>query len=170
MKASKRTPILAAGGIVVREDDDLIAVVRLRKNNAWVLPKGKLKPREDALTAARREVLEETGHAVAVEDYLGTLSQASGGRRKTVQFWRMRAAGPPVGKLMRDVKRVKWLPLDKAIKTLTYPAEREFLKEVGHVALYPNGYPAAPKTIPQRIGAWLHRIMRGRLPSSVHTV
>ena len=38
-----RTPVLAAGGIVLRSGETpLIAVVRLRKRNEWVLPKGKL--------------------------------------------------------------------------------------------------------------------------------
>ena len=47
---------------MVREaSEQLIAVVRLRKDKSWVLPKGKLKPGEDALACARREVMEETG-------------------------------------------------------------------------------------------------------------
>ena len=43
--------------------EPLIAIVRLRKGKAWVLPKGKwvlpkgkLKPGEDAIAAAAREV------------------------------------------------------------------------------------------------------------------
>ena len=36
--------------------EPLIAIVRLRKDKAWVLPKGKLKHREDARAAAEREV------------------------------------------------------------------------------------------------------------------
>jgi hypothetical protein len=53
-----RAPILAAGGIVTqRGSARQIAVVRLRKRNEWVLPKGKLDdgetPRAGGLTAAR---------------------------------------------------------------------------------------------------------------------
>jgi 8-oxo-dGTP pyrophosphatase MutT (NUDIX family) len=44
-----RTLILAAGGIVLREGSrPRIAVVRLRREKAWVLPKGKLNPGEPA--------------------------------------------------------------------------------------------------------------------------
>ena len=45
-----------------REATPLIAVVRQRKRNEWVLPKGKLDAGETARAAAEREVLEETGH------------------------------------------------------------------------------------------------------------
>lgn len=52
-------PILAAGGIVLREGTrPRIAIVRLRCGKVWVLPKGKLHPGERAQVAARREVLE----------------------------------------------------------------------------------------------------------------
>jgi len=52
-----RSPILAAGGVVLRSSrEPLIAVVQLRKYNDWVLPKGKINDDESALAAARREV------------------------------------------------------------------------------------------------------------------
>ena len=131
-----RAPVQAAGGIVVRDaPTPLIAIVRLRKDKAWVLPKGKLKPGEDALAAARREVLEETGHDVSVHEFLGSMSQTNGRKLKIVQFWRMQAVGAPVRKLMRDVKAVQWLPLDQAIAVLTHAHEQAFLANVGAVAL-----------------------------------
>src|ERR1700692_3815070 len=89
-----RTPVLAAGGIVLRlEDTPLIAGGRLRKRNEWVLPKGKLDDGETPRAAAEREVLEETGHAVSVHEFLGTLVYESGGRFKVVHYWRMEAGG-----------------------------------------------------------------------------
>ena len=131
-----QAPIQAAGGIVVRGDGEpLVAVVRLRKDKSWVLPKGKLKPREDALAAAKREVLEETGHDVSVHEFLGSMSHKDDTKLKIVQFWRMRAVGGPIRELMRDVKAVRWLPLDQAIKKLTHPHEQVFLATVGPVAL-----------------------------------
>jgi 8-oxo-dGTP diphosphatase len=42
-----RTPIMGAGGIVVRGGPRrLIALVQRSKDDAWVLPKGKLKRKE----------------------------------------------------------------------------------------------------------------------------
>ena len=123
--AKLRAPVLAAGGIVVRETpEQLIAVVRLRKDKSWVLPKGKLKPGEDALAGARREVMEETGYDVSIEGFLGTMSHSEGGKLKVVQFWRMRATGDPARKLTDDVTAVKWLPLQQAIDIPYAPARK----------------------------------------------
>jgi 8-oxo-dGTP diphosphatase len=127
---------LAAGGIVVRHDSvPRIAVVRLRKTKAWVLPKGKLDGDETALAAARREVLEETGHQVSVHEFVGALTYPVRGKPKVVQFWRMQAIGGPARKLMRDVSAVEFLPLRDAILRLTRPHERIFLENIGPAVL-----------------------------------
>jgi 8-oxo-dGTP diphosphatase len=135
-KEKTRAAILAGGGIVLRGDrKPQVAIVQLRKLSAWVLPKGKLAANESVLAAARREVLEETGHRVSIHEFLGTLAYEAGGRPKVVQFWRMQAIGGPVRELMRDVKAVQWLPLDDAIAQLTHAREQAFLEQVGPVAL-----------------------------------
>jgi 8-oxo-dGTP diphosphatase len=129
-------PILAAGGIVLRGNvRPRFAVVRLRREKAWVLPKGKLLPREHPRDAAKREVVEETGYDVRVHEFLGSMSYAVEGKIKIVQFWLMRAVGVPVHELMDDIKAVKWLPLKKAVATLTRPHEKVFLTHVGPIAL-----------------------------------
>ncbi|HEY6993263.1 MAG TPA: NUDIX domain-containing protein, partial [Xanthobacteraceae bacterium] len=134
--AEARAPVLAAGGIVLRDGGrPRIAVVRLRRDKSWVLPKGKLNPGERALAAARREVLEETGHAVSVHGFLGSMLYAIDGRIKIVQFWHMHAIGGPMREPMRDVRAVKWLSLKEAIETLTRAHEKVFLANVGPVAL-----------------------------------
>jgi len=134
--AKRRAPILAAGGIVLRgKVRPRFAVVRLRREKAWVLPKGKLYPREHPRDAAKREVLEETGHDVSVHEFLGSVSYVVEGKLKIVQFWLMRASGAPVHELNDDVKAVKWLPLRQAIDTLSRPHEKVFLTHVGPIAL-----------------------------------
>jgi 8-oxo-dGTP diphosphatase len=171
MKAATKTaePIQAAGGIVIRNGaEPLLAIVKLRKDKAWVLPKGKLKPGEDALAAARREVIEETGHDVTTHEFLGAMSHLAGGRPKVTQFWRMQADDRPGRKLMRDVRAVRWLSLDQAITTLTHAHEREFLADVGPAALQAVARSAAADAAParhtlrERIRTWLRHLMQGR--------
>jgi 8-oxo-dGTP diphosphatase len=150
-------PILAAGGIVLRGGfRPHIAIVRLRRDKAWVLPKGKLQPGEGTLAAARREVVEETGHEVLVHEFLGSMSYPVAGKIKIVQFWHMQAIGGPVREPTYDIKAVKWLPLKDAIKTLTRVHEKVFLAHVGPVALR-----AAEQTLRRRLGQKIaHRSKR----------
>jgi 8-oxo-dGTP diphosphatase len=128
--------IHAAGGIVVRNGArPLIAVVQRAKDEHWVLPRGKLKVNESALAGARREVVEETGHQVRVREFLGAITYRARGRPKVVQFWHMRAAVNPSRNVMKDIMAVEWLPLRAAVRRLSYPLEKLFLRNVGRQAL-----------------------------------
>jgi 8-oxo-dGTP diphosphatase len=130
-----RAPVLAAGGIVLRQaKPPLIAVVRLRKGE-WVLPKGKLDDGETPRDAAMREVWEETGHDVSVHEFPGTLAYDLGGRSKIVHYWRMQTSGGPTHDLTNDVREVDWLPLEAAVERLSREHERAFLANVGPLAL-----------------------------------
>ena len=145
---------MAAGGIAVRSGArPLIAIVQRRKDNGWMLPKGKLKPGEKACAAARREVTEETGHEVVVHEFLGAVTYGKSRKSKVAQFWRMDAAGAASSELMRDIKAVRWLPLKAAIDKLDDPVEQVFLRHVGqrvikltHAAVAPASFdaPAPP--------------------------
>jgi hypothetical protein len=77
---------------------------------------------------------------------------------------------------MRDVRAVKWLPLDAAIKTLTHAHERAFLEHAGPTALEAAAQGAslpAPAngrrrrtgvrvTFAEQIRAWFRRMTQGR--------
>ena len=128
--------IHAAGGIVVRSGArPLIAVVQRSKDERWVLPRGKLKRHENPRAGARREVVEETGHRVRVREFLGAISYRARGRPKLVQFWRMQAEANPSHDLMKDIAAVEWLPLAAAVRRLSYPLEKLFLRNVGRRTL-----------------------------------
>jgi len=155
-----RDIVIAAGGIVVqRVGAPRIAVVQMRKRDDWVLPKGKLDADETPRAAAEREVLEETGHAVSVYEFLGTLAYPLGERTKVVHFWRMEASDEPCRELMKDIAAVDWLPLDDALARLTRSHEQAFLAQVGPLAIAstsgsasdgpinPRPYVAAPNRI-----------------------
>lgn len=131
-----KVQVQAAGGIVLRRDlPARVAVVRLRKRDEWVLPKGKLDEGETPRAAARREVLEETGHTVTVREFLGTLVYETNGRAKVVHYWSMEAGGEQTRALMDDVRAVDWLPLSAAVERLSRGHERAFLEAVGPLAI-----------------------------------
>src|SRR3974390_1631701 len=121
--------ILAGGGTCFRKKKrPEIAVVQLRKYPHWVLPKGKLKRNEKPRSAAKREVVEETGHNVSVQEFLGAIAYESSGRSKVVQFWRMKADGEALRGPASDIREVRWLSVKKALETLSLPREQIFLR------------------------------------------
>ena len=127
-----REAIYAAGGIVLRGGaKPRVAVVRRSKDDRWVLPRGKLKRDENPMAGAKREALEETGHRVEVHEFLGAISYLTRGRPKLVQFWHMRAAERPSRDLTADIEEVEWLPLAAAVRRLSFPLEKLFLRTVG---------------------------------------
>jgi len=132
--------------VLRHQQPPLIAVVRLRKRDEWVLPKGKLDQGETPVAAARREVLEETGHDVTVHEFLGTLVYEANGRSKIVHYWRMEASGGQTHELMHDIRAVDWLPLDAALERLSRSSERAFLANVGPQALLSFSRQPKPKT------------------------
>lgn len=125
--------IHAAGGVVVRSGARRrFAVVQRSKDGSWVLPRGKLKRNERPIAGARREAVEETGTRVRVREFLGAITYRTRGRSKMVQFWRMDAAVRPTWEVTKDIAAIKWLPLAKAVRRLSYPLEKLFLSSVGH--------------------------------------
>jgi 8-oxo-dGTP pyrophosphatase MutT (NUDIX family) len=154
-KPAPPPPVIAAGGIVLRgRKKPLVAVVQMRQQKTWVLPKGKLHKNETVLAAAKREATEETGRDVVVYEYLGQIHYESGGLPKIAKFWRMEARGKP-GKLMHDVQSVQWLPLNKAIAKLSRPRERKFLQRVGPKALAAAAHREARPSRLSRLIGWI---------------
>ena len=66
-----------------------------------------------------------------MHEFVGAITYRAQGRPKLVQFWRMAAAANPSRDLMRDIAKVAWLPLPRAVERLSYPLEKLFLASVG---------------------------------------
>ena len=102
----------------------------------WSLPKGKLAPDEDALVAAVREVLEETGFPAVPQMRLPEAAyDLSDGRAKTVDFWLMRAGEAPAADIMdpAEVDRIAWLDPATAANRLSYPHDRDLVRLVAEL-------------------------------------
>jgi len=117
-------------------------------DGVWGLPKGTPEKGESFEKAAVREVSEETGLQVAIQEPLGSIrywftSVQEGVRYdKTVHYYLMTATGGSVEQHDWEFDRVEWFPLSQALRLVTYRNEREMLEKA---AQHLEGRHAAPK-------------------------
>jgi 8-oxo-(d)GTP phosphatase len=124
--------IAAAGGTVWRRRDDgaLEAVVVHRpRYDDWSLPKGKLDAGEHALTAAVREIGEETGlRVVAGRRSLRTRYPVAEGVKR-VDYWVAQAVGGTF-EPNHEVDDLRWLPVDAAAALCSHEHDRVVLADL----------------------------------------
>jgi 8-oxo-dGTP pyrophosphatase MutT (NUDIX family) len=115
--------IEAAGGVVWRVSGKghvKVLLVHRPQYGDWSLPKGKVEQGEDPLTAALREVREETGLRCEVGIELPEVRYHDHkGRPKCVRYWAMRPGG---GRFHRnhEVDRVRWVTVEEAASVMSY--------------------------------------------------
>lgn len=132
--SGRTSPILAAGGVVWRQDgqDLLVALVHRPRYDDWTLPKGKARPEEQLPLAAVREIAEETGARVELGRRLNPVEYPIGQGRKRVWHWSMRyLAGEHVPG--DEVDELAWLTVTEATHRLTYPIDRAVLADFSRV-------------------------------------
>jgi 8-oxo-dGTP diphosphatase len=118
----KADVVRAAGGVVWRRRGGgvQVLVVHRPKYDDWSLPKGKLDRGETYLRAAVREVREETGLTCEVGPELARSRYTDGkGRPKVVRYWAMQAVKGSFA-ANDEVDEIRWLPLGRAAKLLSY--------------------------------------------------
>jgi 8-oxo-dGTP pyrophosphatase MutT (NUDIX family)/phosphohistidine phosphatase SixA len=124
------TLIRSAGGVVWRDRSDgtgvEIAIVHRDRYDDWSLPKGKLEPGEHLLTAAVREVREETGVVALPQVRLPSVRYLTGepDTEKTVDFWSMRALTATPFEANDEITELRWLDVAAAAPMLTYAHDR----------------------------------------------
>lgn len=130
----------AAGALVWREKggDLQVLLVHRPRYNDWSFPKGKLESGESLCTCAVREVAEETGVQVRLEQPLETIRYRLGdGTRKEVRYWAARELdrGSPAlaarGRIPRasrsEIDGVQWMGVKEARKRLDHAIDRDLL-------------------------------------------
>ena len=120
--------IIAAGAVVMRSGDkgpEYLLIHRGYRKD-WSFPKGKVEPGEHVLTAAVREVREETGFAIELGIPLPTQTYKVEGQLKDSRYW--------LGNLLAgefvandEVDEIAWLTFEDATKRLTYEHDIEVL-------------------------------------------
>ncbi len=128
----------SAGGVVIDPASDppaCIVIVPTRRaadgSKVLTLPKGHPVARESPEAAALREVREETGVVAAVRGPLGDVRyvyQRSGRRiAKVVRFFLMEYTSGSIADHDHEVEVVRWVSLEEAMTTLSYPGERDMV-------------------------------------------
>lgn len=134
----------AAGGLVwrVRQGRLQVALVHRPRYKDWSWPKGKLEPGEHPVTAAVREVEEETGLPVVLGRPLtGLTYRLSDGRPKRVHYWAAQVAGRSLAPALHarepvhlagsdEIDRVRWMDTDEAHRRLTRRADARPLEDL----------------------------------------
>ena len=126
----------SAGGIVVRFEAGKPHLVigsrrRERDGRTWTLPKGTPEVGESREQTAVREVEEETGLKVRINEPFDSIEYTfvqSGTRiHKTVHYFLMDPIGGDLTRHDREFDEVRWIPFDAAASMLTFETERELV-------------------------------------------
>lgn len=137
----------SAGGVLFQRMDGelnvcLIQVATRGGNPSWRLPKGSIEPEETPSDTAVRETREETGcrgdiiSELSQIEYWYTRHDAHDDRPKRVQkivsFFLMEYTSGSTEDHDHEVDDVRWYPVDKALKKISYDAESRVLQEAIH--------------------------------------
>ncbi|MFG3022095.1 NUDIX hydrolase [Streptomyces sp. NPDC048254] len=124
------SPVRAAGCVLWRRSPAgrvELALVYRPKWADWSWPKGKLKRGETSEEAARREVLEETGHTCRLGTGLPSARYIDHqGRPKEVRYWAAEATGGAF-EPNAEVSDLVWLSPDEARDRLTRDMDRSMI-------------------------------------------
>jgi 8-oxo-dGTP pyrophosphatase MutT (NUDIX family) len=125
---------VSAGGVVVRGDQVVVIVPTRRAfdgSRVLALPKGHIDPGETPVTAAEREVREETGIAAEPVRELGEARYwyRRDGKTipKSVTFFLFRYLAGDTSDHDDEVEEARWIDLEEARSALTHSAEREMV-------------------------------------------
>lgn len=126
----------SSGGIVLK-DYQVLLIENTRMSNPaekwWGFPKGHLEAGESSQEAAIREVEEETGIKSEIIQKIGqskyVLTKNGEKIFKVVTIFLMKyLSGEPTPQV-GETSNVIWLPIEEALKKLTYPGDKELLRK-----------------------------------------
>lgn len=128
----------SGGGVVINEQGEVLVVSQ--RGNAWSLPKGHIEAGEDAITAAKREVLEESG--LSDLEFIKSLGEyqrfriGKGGQGedtselKTIVMFLFKSKSVILKPIDPENPEARWVPKEKVADLLTHPKDKEFFSSI----------------------------------------
>jgi bis(5'-nucleosidyl)-tetraphosphatase len=123
----------SAGGIVVKNNMHEIVLVN-NKRNTWTFPKGHIESHESALTAAKREIFEETGlkNLEFIGD-LGTYIRLKSSRKKSIQVFLFKTSQNELNPNDPDIQTAIWINKEKVLNTFSYKEDKHFFLKISYL-------------------------------------
>jgi 8-oxo-dGTP pyrophosphatase MutT (NUDIX family) len=129
--APKANSIVPAVTAVVENDSNELLMVERSDNGLWALPGGAQDLGESVIDAVKREVKEETGIDIEVEELSGIYSDPGHviayDDGEVRQEFSLCFRGRPTGGSLRtssETRRVSWVPVDKIDGMEIHPSMR----------------------------------------------
>lgn len=134
---------ISAGGVAFRihNSKTQIAIVAVKPNRRWQLPKGLIDAGESEEQAAVREVREEAGIECQLLEKIETVeywyfAQNKGERvryHKFVHFFLLEYAAGDVKDHDREVAEARWISIDEGIEMLAFKSEKDVVKKAAEL-------------------------------------
>ena len=135
-KSIRKGIAVSAGGVVWREtsaDGEVEIVLVQTPQRRWSLPKGTPENGEKLPDTALREVSEETGLQVQLDEKIGVMRYSFFGEEaridKAVHFWLMQPTGGSFEHHDDEHIDVRWVGLGDAMRMVSYPNTASLLED-----------------------------------------
>jgi len=130
---------VSAGGVIYRPEPNevMVCLIKTPPHGDWQLPKGLIDENESFEEAALREVKEETGLEGILEAPIDTIEywfwfqegKENVRHHKTVYFFLLKYITGVTEDHDDEVQEAVWMPLAKALNTLSFDGERAVLRK-----------------------------------------
>lgn len=117
-------------GCVIIENKKVLLIKQTKGH--WGFPKGHIEDGESEIETAKREVKEETGLDVEIDERKRYIMEYTTdlGAKKIVVLFLAKVIGGNIRPQIEEVNEIKWLEFDEAIDTITYDNTKELFEKI----------------------------------------